>query len=219
MNSKIYLLIADKVIDLFPEEIRELPYDLIYAREALRGRVDGCIKLFLNSNIKLLKQNPFRVKDQILELILTHHKLIISNQSSKLNKANNATFIQLLSDCFRVRQNDEIQTPALLLSILIFILESSAYYGFCDNKSEQHIKKTSHILAEELLKIIYHIPKQYSTPIVGYLKSSWYLAQKTEGVRDIEADTENIKVPKKYTIMLQGKEFHIQNTIEELFVR
>lgn len=219
MNSKIYLLIAEKLIDLFPNDIGELPYDLISASLNSINQVEHCIKSFLNSNIELLTKNPFFINEHILELILIHHQLIIDDKSTKIDRSNNSTFIQSLSENLLSNKFSNIKISPITSSILIFFLESSAYYGFCSNKSEQHIKKASHLLAENLYKNIFQIQKKDSTLTIGYLKSSWYLAQKTEGIKDFEMDADIMKTTKPYFINLHGKKISTNDIIENLFIR
>lgn len=187
MDSNIYLKISDKISDLFPEKLRELPLNLVAPDFNSTPQFLEDVKLFLQDAKEFLSIKRNQIDPLVLILIFLNHNIPFRKDIDDISKSNIIGFINLIvKDVLNSNYTNNKNTSPLNSSILCFILESSLFYGLCENRSEQHIKRASHILATNIIDQLYHIKENRAAIIIGYLKCSWYFAQKTEGIKDSE---------------------------------
>ncbi len=213
MDSNIYLKISEKLSELFPNKVRELPLDMIASDFNSSVKYLEAIKLFIEDAKVFLNFKKTYFDPILFKLILLNHSTLFKKEIDDSNKANSIGLVNLIARHFlnRSGKEDSIINP-WILSLFCFILESSLHYGFCENRSEQYIKRASHIAASEIIDQLYCVQEKDAIFIIGYLISSWYFAQKTEGIIDSSDQIFiNIKNP---IFLLDGKEYKIN--IEEI---
>lgn len=218
MDSNVYIEISNKIIDLYPYKIKELPLSLAVPVLKYSEKCIADIQYFIKTAEKFLIQKSTSISPLFKELILNNHKTIFNKNPSETDKLNNIEFVNYITNSINNNKENYIEGAFWQFSLLCFILESSVHYGFCKNRFEQHIKSASHKSALCLLKNIYNINAEESLFIVGYLRSAWCFAQKTEGIKDLDIKISDSNKDFKFKFTIKKENFEIKQTNKYLFL-
>lgn len=217
MDSQIYRIISDKISKIYPQRIKELP--LLLATPFLNKSENYIkdIKSFIENMSHKFILSSNNISPIFKQLILNNHTLIFQQRSNIDDKSNNIVFVNYLSDNL-LTNNNNLREPLWVYSVVIFILESSAHFGLCNNRFEQYIKSAAHLAAEAILKQIYSLKEEDALLIVGYLRSAYILSQTTEGVKDLAYSMFTQNRTSSYKFRISDKTIDLIMPTSNLFI-
>lgn len=209
MDSNIYLQISDKISQFYPSQIKELPLKLAAPFLNSSQNFIEDISLFIKEAEKIIKLKILNKNLTYTELINSFYSVLFKNKKTNTEINNSVELVNCLTDLLLSFNKDCFNSPIWNLANICFILESSAHFNLCQNRSEQHIKLASHKAAINIINNIYNIEEIDAYLITGFLRSAWLLSQKTEGIKDLENETLATTTKPVYRFILENREIII----------
>jgi len=223
MDSKAYfhfLVQIRKEIEVFSPELphvfaTEEP-DLI-ENTKMRQNIGLLLQTFIaqpntflpESVLPDISDNIFR--ESLLNSLKNIHAFLSSpTHESPTPKGEVRHFLHLLLHSTTPQGSLLFSAPdARLYSLLVFLSEAIMHCGWCPNSLEPQGKRAAHIFFVQLKKSFHRVAATEISTVYCFLLGAWFLAQKTEGIRDHRLDTEQNDISAVYPFSSANQSQHI----------